>query len=233
MRPDVQARVFPYLERVSLFPGEVLYEPGDAMRHAYFPVACIASLTYITKVGSSAEISMVGNEGLVGIALFMGGNSTSSRAIVQRGGTAYRLPAAQLRAEFDRHEQTSVLLLRYTQALITQMAQTVACNKHHEIEQQLCRWLLHSLDRRSTNQLSVTQGLIADMLGVRRESVTVAACKLQKLGLIEYSRGKITVLNRPGLERLSCECYAVVKNEIDRLLPQQFLSLTERSAMAS
>lgn len=198
--------------------GKVLYESGDKMRHVFFPIDSIVSLLYVMENGASAEISVVGNEGLVGISLFMGGESTSSRAVVQSGGTAYRVPGQRLVEEFHRHGDLMTLVLRYTQALMTQMAQTAVCNRHHSINQQLCRWLLLSLDRLTTNQLTMTQELIANMLGVRREGVTEAAGKLQKLGVIEYRRGTIKVLDRPELERLSCECYAVVKEESDRLL---------------
>ena len=216
---EVRARIFPELELVTLELGKVLYESGDAMRHVYFPVDAIISLLYVMEDGASAEISVVGNEGLVGVALFMGGESTPSRGIVQSAGSAYRLLGRKLKDEFNRHGELLVLMLRYTQALITQMAQTAVCNRHHSIDQQLCRWLLLSLDRLPDNRLTMTQELIANMLGVRREGVTDAAGKLQKLGVIEYSRGHITVLDRPRLEQLSCECYAVVKRESDRLLP--------------
>ena len=216
---EVQHRLFPYLELVSLPLGMVLYESGDTMRHVYFPTDSIISLLYVMENGASAEISVVGNEGLVGISLFMGGESTPSRAIVQSGGHAYRLPSQKLKDEFNRHGELLVLMLRYTQALITQMSQTAVCNRHHSIDQQLCRWLLLSLDRLSSNKLSMTQELIANMLGVRREGVTEAAGKLQRQGVIEYSRGNITVLDRHKLEQLSCERYAVVKKETDRLLP--------------
>ncbi|HWR02495.1 MAG TPA: Crp/Fnr family transcriptional regulator [Humidesulfovibrio sp.] len=199
--------------------GMVLYEPGDTMPHVYFPTDSIVSLLYVMEDGASAEISVVGNEGLIGVALFMGGLSTPSRAIVQSAGEAYRMPGQRLKDEFNRHGELTLLLLRYTQALITQMAQTAVCNRHHSIDQQLCRWLLLSLDRLPNSQLSMTQELIANMLGVRREGVTEAAGKLQKLGVIEYARGRITVLDRPKLEKLCCECYAVVKRETDRLLP--------------
>jgi len=215
----VYQRLLPHLELVPLPLGKVLYEPGDTMHHVYFPTNSIVSLLYVLESGASAEISVVGNEGVVGIALFMGGESTPSRAIVQSAGYAYRLPAPLLKAEFNRHGDLLVLMLRYTQALITQMAQTAVCNRHHSIDQQLCRWLLLSLDRLSGNELGMTQELIANMLGVRREGVTEAAGKLQKLGVIEYSRGHILVLDRPRLEQLSCECYAVVKKETDRLMP--------------
>ena len=216
---EVQQRLLPHLERVSLPLGKVLYESGDALCHVYFPIDSIVSLTYVMENGASAEISMVGNEGLVGVALFMGGESTPSRAVVQCGGHALRLPGQRLKDEFNRHGELLVLMLRYTQALITQMAQTAVCNRHHSIDKRLCRWLLLSLDRMSSNHLTMTQELIASMLGVRREGVTDAAGKLQKLGVIEYSRGHITVLNRHRLEQLSCECYAVVKKETDRLQP--------------
>ena len=216
---EVQSRLLPHLEPGPLALGKVLYESGDALHHVYFPTDAIVSLLYVMESGASAEISVVGNEGLIGVALFMGGESTPSRAIVQSAGHAYRLPGQRLKDEFNRHGELLQLLLRYTQALITQMAQTAVCNRHHSIDQQLCRWLLLSLDRLPSNQLTMTQELIANMLGVRREGVTDAAGKLQKLGVIEYSRGRITVLNRPQLEQLSCECYAVVKKETDRLLP--------------
>ncbi|WP_246139703.1 Crp/Fnr family transcriptional regulator [Parahaliea aestuarii] len=215
---EVQQRLFPYLEEASMPLGKVLYEPGDKMRHVYFPTDCIVSLLYVMESGSSAEISVVGNEGLVGISLFMGGESTSSRAIVQSGGSSYRLLGQRLIDEFSRHGPLMSLVLRYTQALITQMAQTAVCNRHHSIGQQLCRWLLLSLDRLPTNHLIMTQELIADMLGVRREGVTEAAGRLQKLGVIKYRRGHIEVIDRPRLEQMSCECYAVVKRETDRLL---------------
>ena len=219
MPADVYARLLPNLELVALPLGKVLYESGDTLRHVYFPVDCIVSLLYVMEDGASAEISVVGKEGLIGIALFMGGESTPSRAIIQSGGYAYRLLAQKFKDEFNRHSEMLMLLLRYTQSLITQMAQTAVCNRHHSIDQQLCRWLLLSLDRLPTNRLTMTQELIANMLGVRREGVTEAAGKLQKLGVIEYSRGQITVLDRAQLEELSCECYAVVKKETDRLMP--------------
>ena len=218
---EVQQRLLPFLERVPMPLGMVLYESGDTMHHVYFPTDCIVSLLYVMEDGASAEISVVGNEGLIGVALFMGGLSTPSRALVQSAGFAYRMPGQRLKDEFNRHGELMLLLLRYTQALITQMAQTAVCNRHHSIDQQLCRWLLLSLDRLHDNKLSMTQELIANMLGVRREGVTEAAGKLQKLGVIEYSRGCITVLDRPRLETLCCECYAVVKKETDRLLPYQ------------
>jgi CRP-like cAMP-binding protein len=216
---EIQERLFAQLELVTLQQGQVLYESGDTLRHVYFPTDAIVSLLYVTESGASAAIAMVGNEGLVGVALFMGGESTPSRAIVQSGGSAYRLPGQKLKDEFNQHSELMLLLLRYTQSLITQMSQTAVCNRHHAIDQQLCRWLLLSLDRLPDNQLSVTQELIASLLGVRREGVTEAAGKLQKLGVIDYCRGHISVLDREELEALSCECYAVVKQENDRLLP--------------
>ena len=216
---DIQSRLFPTLELVTLPLGKVLYESGDTLRHVYFPTDSIVSLLYVMESGASAEISVVGNEGLVGISLFMGGESTPSRAIVQSAGNAYRLRGQLLKDEFNCHGEFQNLLLRYTQALITQMSQTAVCNRHHTIDQQLCRWLLLSLDRLPDNRLTMTQELIANMLGVRREGVTEAAGKLQRAGVIHYTRGQITVLDRPKLEQLSCECYAVVKRETDRLLP--------------
>ena len=201
--------------------GKILYESGDVLRHVYFPTDSIVSLLYVMEDGASAEIAVVGNEGVVGVALFMGGETTPSRAIVQSAGYAYRLIGQQLKDEFHRNGEMQLLLLRYTQFLITQMAQTAVCNRHHSVDQQLCRWLLLSLDRLSSNVLIMTHELIANMLGVRREGVTDAAGKLQKLGIIRYSRGHITVLDRPKLEGLCCECYAVVKKETDRLLPER------------
>ncbi|WP_068858668.1 Crp/Fnr family transcriptional regulator [Perlucidibaca aquatica] len=217
--PEVQARIFPHLSLVPLPLGKVLYESGDELRYVYFPTDAIVSLLYVMESGASAEISVVGNEGLIGIALFMGGESTPSRAIVQSAGHAYRLKGQLLKDEFGLHGDLLLLMLRYTQSLITQMAQTAVCNRHHSVDQQLCRWLLLSLDRLPSNHLTMTQELIANMLGARREGVTDAAGKLQKLNVIEYSRGHITVLDRARLEELSCECYAVVKKETDRLLP--------------
>ncbi len=199
--------------------GQVLYEPGTIMRHVYFPTTSIVSLLYVMEDGSSAEIAIVGNEGIVGISLFMGGETTSSRAVVQSAGHAYRVPDTQLKGEFFRAGPFQRLLLRYTQALITQMGQTAVCNRHHSVDQQLCRWLLMSLDRLPSNELRMTQELIANMLGVRREGVTESAGKLQKLGLIQYNRGHIVVIDRPALEAHACECYAVVKREFARLLP--------------
>ena len=225
--PAIQQRLFPMLELVPLPLGKVLYESGDTMRYVYFPTDSIVSLLYVMESGASAEISVVGKDGIVGVSLFMGGESTSSRAVVQSAGSAYRLAGQKLKDEFNRHSELMQLLLRYTQSLITQMAQTAVCNRHHSIDQQLCRWLLLSLDRLPDNKLTMTQELIANMLGVRREGVTEAAGKLQKLGVIDYCRGHITVLDRSKLEALSCECYAVVKRESDRLLPQHASSLTE------
>jgi CRP-like cAMP-binding protein len=211
-------RLFPHLKLVPLRLGMVLYESGAALRHIYFPTDSIVSLLYVMQDGASAEIAVVGNEGAIGVSLFMGGETTPSRAIVQSAGHAYRLTGKRLKQEFSRHGEMLHVLLRYTQSLITQMAQTAVCNRHHSLDQQLCRWLLLSLDRLTGSELNMTQELIANMLGVRREGVTEAAGKLQKLGAIKYVRGKITVLDRPQLERLSCECYAVVKRETDRLL---------------
>ena len=220
LSPDERERICPHLRLVPMPLGEVLYESGDVLRYVYFPTDSIVSLLYVLADGASAEISVVGNEGLIGIALFMGGETTPSRAIVQSAGHAYRLIGQLLKDEFHRNGELQLLLLRYTQALITQMAQTAVCNRHHSVDQQLCRWLLLSLDRLSSTQLTMTQELIANMLGVRREGVTEAAGKLQKLGVIEYTRGQITVLDRPRLEELCCECYAVVRKESDRLLPR-------------
>ncbi|MCE2594891.1 Crp/Fnr family transcriptional regulator [Motilimonas cestriensis] len=220
---DTKMRLLPQLKRIALPLGQVLYEAGQHIDNVYFPIDSIVSLLYVLEDGSSAEISVVGNEGLVGIAVFMGGESTPNRAIVQSAGDAYKLPASVLRSEFNNNQSIRALLLRYTQTLIAQMAQTAVCNRHHSIDQQLCRWLLLSLDRLATNNLTMTQELIANMLGVRREGVTEAAGKLQKLGVINYKRGHITVTNREKLEELCCECYAVVKSETDRLeayLPQ-------------
>lgn len=212
-------RLEPYLESVELKLGEVLYESGDQMRHAYFPTTAIVSLLYVLENGSSAEIAVVGNEGILGISLFMGGYTTPSRAVVQSKGNAYRLKANVLLDEFNRGGPSHDLLLRYTQALITQMTQTAVCYRHHSVEQQLCRWLLLSLDRLQGNSLDMTQELIANMLGVRREGVTEAAGRLQREGLIQYSRGHIEILDRDKLEGRVCECYQVVKTEFERLLP--------------
>ena len=207
------------LELVDMPLGFVLYESGMGLTHVYFPIDSIVSLLYVMEDGASAEIAVVGNEGLVGVSLFMGGETTPSRAVVQSAGRGFRLPAQAMKNEFNRAGPVLHLLLRYTQALITQMAQTAVCNRHHSLDQQLCRWLLLSLDRLHGSELRMTQELIANMLGVRREGVTDAALKLQASRLIRYARGHITVLDRPGLEQRTCECYAVVKNEYDRLLP--------------
>jgi CRP-like cAMP-binding protein len=217
---EVFDRLLPNLKPIAMPLGKVIYEAGVALDHVYFPVpGCIISMLYVMTDGSSAEIAVVGDEGMVGIALFMGGGTTPSRALVQSAGQAFRLPGDALKMEFERHTGLQHLLLRYTQALITQMSQTAVCNRHHSVDQQLCRWLLLSLDRLSTNELTMTQELIANMLGVRREGVTEAAGKLQAQGLIRYSRGHIAILDQAGLEARVCECYAVVKKEYDRLLP--------------
>ena len=213
-------RLYPAdLELVPLPLGEVLYESGDELEHVYFPTDSIVSLLYVMADGASAEIAVVGNEGMIGIALFMGGETMPNRAVVQSAGHAYRLKGQLLKEEFNRGGELQHVLLRYTQALLTQMSQTAVCNRHHSVDQQLCRWLLLSLDRLSSNELTMTQELIANMLGVRREGVTEAAGKLQSAGLIHYSRGHITVLDRPRLEARACECYQVVKTEFARLLP--------------
>ena len=219
LSPEVIARLSPHLESIPLALGDVVYESGAAMTHVFFPTDAIVSLLYVMENGASAEISVVGNEGLVGVSLFLGGESTPSRAVVQSKGTAFRLLRSKLKEEFNRHGELLTVILRYTQCLITQMAQTAVCNRHHSLDQQLCRWLLLSLDRLSDNTVTMTQELIANMLGVRREGVTEAAGKLQKAGIIQYSRGKITVLDRRALETRCCECYSVVKAETDRLLP--------------
>ena len=219
--PDIYDRLRPHLELTRLELGEPLYETGGKQPYVYFPTDAIVSLLYVMQNGASAEIAVVGNEGLVGIALFMGGETTPSRAVVQSAGHAFRLPSKRLKDEFKGGGPLQHLLLRYTQALLTQMAQTAVCNRHHSIEQQLCRWLLLSLDRLPTNVLVMTQELIANMLGVRREGVTDAAGKLQEAGLIRYSRGRITVIDRPKLEQRVCECYAVVTKEFARLLPEE------------
>jgi CRP-like cAMP-binding protein len=219
---EVFDRLLPNLKLVSMPLGKVIYESGAKLESVCFPIpGCILSMLYVMEDGASAEIAVVGNEGMIGIALFMGGDTTPSRAIVQSAGQAYTLESVFLKSEFARHTQLQILLLRYTQALITQMSQTAVCNRHHSVEQQLCRWLLLSLDRLSSSELTMTQELIANMLGVRREGVTEAAGKLQARGLIRYSRGRITVLDRPGLEQQVCECYAVVKKEYDRLLQEK------------
>lgn len=215
-------RLSPHLEPTPMELGEVLYESGGRLQHVYFPTTSIVSLLYVMEDGDSAEIAVVGNEGILGISLFMGGETTPSRAIVQSAGFGYRLRAQFLKEEFNRAGPVMHILLRYTQALITQMAQTAVCNKHHSVQQQLCRWLLLSLDRLNGNEVVMTQELISNMLGVRREGVTAAAGKLQRDGLIRYSRGHITVLDRPGLEKQVCECYAVVKKEFDRLLADPY-----------
>ena len=212
-------RLLPHMELITLPLGDALYESGDRMNHVYFPTTAIVSLLYVMENGASAEIAVVGNEGIVGIALFMGGETMPSRAVVQSAGEAYRLQGHVLKQEFNRAGALQHLLLRYTLAMLTQMAQTAVCNRHHSVDQQLCRWLLLSLDRLPANELSMTQELIANMLGVRREGVTEAAGKLQSAGLIHYSRGRIIVLDRPGLERRVCECYNVVRQEFLRLLP--------------
>ncbi len=203
--------------------GVAVCEPGMPMYHVYFPTTCIVSLLYVMEDGASAEIAVVGNDGIVGISVFMGGETTTSRAVVQSAGHAYRLKGQLLKDAFFRAGPMQLLLLRYTQALLTQMAQTAVCNRHHSVDQQLCRWLLLSLDRLSSNELNMTQELIANMLGVRREGVTEAAGNLQRAGLIHYSRGKITILDRTGLEARVCECYQVVKKEFDRLLPDSIV----------
>jgi CRP-like cAMP-binding protein len=213
------ARIAGHLELITMKLGDVLYEPGTRLRHVYFPTTAIVSLLYVMENGASAEIAIVGNDGILGISLFMGGESTPSRAIVQSAGHGFRLRAQLLKDEFGRFGATLHLLLRYTQALITQMSQTAVCNRHHSVDQQLCRWLLLSLDRLSSNELAMTQELIANMLGVRREGVTEAAGKLQDAGLIHYRRGRITVVDRAGVEARSCECYRVVRKECERLLP--------------
>jgi CRP-like cAMP-binding protein len=218
---DAYKRLLPDLEPVAMPLGMVLYESGAQMRSVYFPTTSIVSLLYVMEDGASAEIAVVGKEGIVGVSLFMGGETTPSRAVVQSSGQAYKLGGQQLKDEFYRAGPMQHLLLRYTQSLLTQMAQTAVCNRHHSLDQQLCRWLLLSLDRLPSNELVMTQELIANMLGVRREGVTEAAGNLQKAGLIEYRRGRITVLDRPGLEARACECYMVVKKECDRLLPER------------
>jgi CRP-like cAMP-binding protein len=228
--PEECVRLYPQLKLVEMPLGMSVYESGDVQRFMYFPTDSIISLLYVLKDGGSAEIAVVGNEGAVGVALFMGGEGTPSRAVVQSAGFAYKLSSRALKEEFNRHGHMLQLLLRYTQSLITQMAQTAVCNRHHSVDEQLCRWLLLSLDRLSSPRLSMTQELIANMLGVRREGVTTAAGKLQRLGVIRYSRGQITVIDRPKLETLACECYAVVKKETDRLLPY-FAPLGEAAAV--
>ena len=232
LEPEVQKRLFPYLELVPLSLRAVMYEARRPMRHVYFPTDSIVSLQYVMENGASTAILVVGNEGLLGISLFMGGESTPTRSLVQSAGHAYRLPRSKIKDEFGRHGQLLALMLRYTQALITQVAQTAVCNRHHSIDQQLCRWLLLSMDRLSHNHLTMTQEFIANMLGVRREGVTGAALKLQQLGAISYSRGLIKVLDRPRLEALACECYGVVKKETEMLLgylPQRVVAAATES----
>ena len=216
---EERERIFPQLVPVPMPLGKVLYESGGTMEWVYFPTDCIVSLVYTFADGSSAEIAVVGNEGFVGVSILMGGDSTPSRALVQSAGQAFRISGQRLKQEFDQRGQLQLLTLRYMQALITQMAQTAVCNRHHSVDQQLCRWLLLSFDRLSGNDLDMTQELIANMLGVRREGVTAAAGKLQELGVIHYRRGRITIVDRTKLESLCCECYAVVKKESDRLVP--------------
>jgi CRP-like cAMP-binding protein len=218
---SVFKRLQPDLKPVDMKLGDVLYESGSHMRNVYFPTTAIVSLLYTLANGSSAEIAVVGNEGIIGVSLFMGGETTTNRAVVQSAGVAFRLPSQILKDEFTRAGPMQHLLLRYLQALITQMTQTAVCNRHHSVDQQLCRWLLLSLDRLPSNELKMTQELIANMLGVRREGVTEAAGQLQHAGLIRYSRGHITVIDRAGLEARCCECYQVVKTESDRLLPNR------------
>ncbi|WP_299798123.1 Crp/Fnr family transcriptional regulator [Ramlibacter sp.] len=218
LSPDVQGRLFPHLELTELPLRALMYEAGRPMQHVYFPTESIISMQYLMENGTSTAISVVGNEGLLGITLYMGGESTHSQSVVQSAGHAYRLPRSRVKEEFDRHGELLLLMLRYTQALITQVAQTAVCNRHHTIHQQLCRWLLLSMDRLSHNRLTMTQEFISNMLGVRRSGVTIAASRLEQLGVISYERGMIQVLDRPQLESLSCECYRVVKKETDLLL---------------
>lgn len=216
---ETQRRLLPHLEPVHLEFGKVLCGSGDVLSHAYFPANAIASLVYVTRDGASSGLAVVGNEGIVGVTLFMGGDSSPMRAIVLKSGYAYRMKSCRFKEEINRYGDLNRLMLRYSQSLITQTAQTAVCNRHHSIEQRLCRWLLQTLDRLEDNQVSLTQEFIAEMLGVRREGVTEAAGKLQRMGVIEYSRGRITVLDRDEMEYLACECYSVVKSETDRLLP--------------
>jgi len=216
-------RIGPHLELVPMPLGEALYESGGRLQHVYFPTTSIVSLLYVMEDGASAEIAVVGNEGILGISLFMGGETTPSRAVVQSAGQGYRVKGAFVKSEFKRSLALQHVLLRYTQALITQMTQTAVCNRHHSVDQQLCRWLLLSLDRLPSNELIMTQELIGNMLGVRREGVTEAAGKLQRAGMIRYSRGRITVLDRSALEARACECYAVVKKETDRLFAAKII----------
>jgi len=228
-KPDFE-RIAPFLELVEMPLGDVLYESGGRLRHVYFPTTSIVSLLYVLENGASAEIAIVGNEGILGISLFMGGETTPSRAVIQSSGYGYRLKSQILKEEFNRAGIMMQLLLRYTQCLITQMAQTAVCNRHHSVEQQLCRWLLLSLDRLDSSELKMTQELIANMLGVRREGVTEAAGKLRRAGVIRYSRGRIVVLDRDRLEQEVCECYAVVKRENDRLLADSPLGSGDTAA---
>lgn len=225
---ETQRRLLPHLEPVHLEFGKVLCGSGDVLSHAYFPTSAIASLVYVTRDGASSGLAAVGNEGVVGVTLFMGGDSSPMRAIVLKSGYAYRLKSCRFKEEIAHHSDLNRIMLRYTQSLITQTAQTAVCNRHHSIEQRLCRWLLQTLDRVETNQLALTQEFIAEMLGVRREGVTEAAGKLQRAGIIEYSRGRITVLDREELEFLACECYSVVKTETDRLLPHTHIPAAHR-----
>ena len=222
-RPEYD-RLFPHLKHVQTPLGKVLYESGGELQHVYFPTTSVVSLLYVMKNGESAEIAIAGNEGLVGIALIMGGETTPSRAVVQCAGEAYRVRVSPLKLEFERGGSMQHLMLLYLQALITQMVQTAACNRHHSVEQQFCRWLLLSIDRLPSNHLAMTEGLIANMLGIRHKGVKSVAALLQDRGLISYDRGRITVLDRPGLEAHACECYAVVKKELLRLLPQKIAS---------
>lgn len=235
LSPEVQARLFPHLELVELPLRALLYESSRPLSHVYFPTDSIISLQYLLEDGASTAILVVGNEGLMGISMFMGGESTQARSLVQSAGYAYRLPRQHVKTEFARHGELLVLMLRYTQALITQMSQTVVCNRHHSIDQQLCRWLLLSMDRLSHNRLTMTQEFVSHMLGVRREGVTAAATKLRKAGVIDYSRGLITVLDRPKLEHMACECYEAVCRETEQLLhymPQrQILGKTAASTI--
>jgi CRP-like cAMP-binding protein len=218
------ARLLPYLEQVAMPLGAVLYESGGELQHVYFPTTSVVSLLYVMNDGESAEIAITGNEGLVGMAVVMGGQTTPGRAVVQCAGQAFRMPPRAFKAEFDRGGPLQRLLLRYMQALITQMVQTAACNRHHSVEQQFCRWLLLSLDRLPSNKVSMTRGLIANMLGVRQDGVSAVAEKFKGEGLIGYNNGHITVLDRPGLEARVCECYKVVKKEFERLLPEEMMS---------
>ena len=229
--PAEYERLLPELELFPLPLGHVLHESGIQMRHVYFPTTAIVSLLYVMENGASAEIAVVGNEGVVGVALLMGGETTLNRAVVQSAGYCYRLKGQLLNDEFFLAGPMQRLLLRYTQALFTLMSQTAVCNRHHSLDQQLCRWLLLTLDRLPSNRINMTQEMIANMLGVRREGVTEAAGKLQRAGLIEYQRGKITVLDREGLEERVCECYAVVKREFDRLLPELITAATSPPAI--